>query len=554
MTRHWLGVSAAASLAAAFLLAGSTQGQEAPKVRLNTIGYLPGRRKVASIAVPCARFAVVRVADGSTAFEGVAAATDRKNDAGESLHLADFSRLTEAGDYRLDVPGVGRSAPFRVAADVYTRPFSTVTRGMYLWRCGTEVRGEHAGDVFRHASCHEVDAWLDFATGKHARADATKGWHDAGDYNKYVVNAGVTVGSMFRAWEDFGDRIGRVGLNLPESGGKTPEFLAEIRWELQWLLTMQAGDGSVYHKISTKQFGGFVLPERERAERYFVPWGSAATADFVATTALGARHIRPYDPDFADRCLAASKTSYEFLKAHPGEHAPDQKGFSTGEYGTKDPDDRLWAAAEFWEATGSADALRDLEARIQAVGGRVDRDFDWGEVTNLGAIAYLSSRRPGRDPALVKRVRTNLLAAADAIVKARDAHGDARPLGSAYYWGCNGSVARQSLVLHAAHRQDPKPVYVDTALDALNYLFGRNSYGRSFVTGLGDRPPMHPHDRRSGGDKVKAPWPGYLVGGPHPRATDWKDEQDDYRTNEIAINWNSALIYALAAALDAPGK
>ncbi len=36
--------------------------------------------------------------------------------------------------------------------------------------------------------------------------------------------------------------------------------------------------------------------------------------------------------------------------------------------------------------------------------------------------------------------------------------------------------------------------------------------------------------------------------GPHP-ATDWHDEQASYQVNEIAINWNSALVYALAACL-----
>jgi endoglucanase len=143
-----------------------------------------------------------------------------------------------------------------------------------------------------------------------------------------------------------------------------------------------------------------------------------------------------------------------------------------------------------------------------------------------------------------------LLSAADSIVKTRNAHAYGRPLGSRYYWGCNGSVARQTLVLRGAYRLSSKTEYLETALDALNYLFGRNPYGRSFVTGLGHRPPLRPHDRRSGGDKVPDPWPGYLIGGPHPRATSWKDEQGDYRTNEIAINWNAALIHALAIFLD----
>jgi endoglucanase len=95
----------------------------------------------------------------------------------------------------------------------------------------------------------------------------------------------------------------------------------------------------------------------------------------------------------------------------------------------------------------------------------------------------------------------------------------------------------------------PKTEYRGVCLDALNHLFGRNCYGRSFVTGIGFRPPMHPHDRRAGTGNAGDPWPGYLVGGPHPQATGWRDLQGDARTNEIAINWNSALIYALAACL-----
>jgi endoglucanase len=135
---------------------------------------------------------------------------------------------------------------------------------------------------------------------------------------------------------------------------------------------------------------------------------------------------------------------------------------------------------------------------------------------------------------------------ADDIVATCRSHGYGRPLGSRYYWGCNGSVARQTLILQAAHALSPKPEYREACLDSLNHLLGRNPFGRSYVTGLGFRPPMHPHDRRSGGDDVSAPWPGYLVGGPHPRATSWQDVQEDYRTNEVAINWNGALIYALA--------
>jgi endoglucanase len=527
-------------------------------VRLNTVGYLPDRPKRASIPLPCSDFAVVRVPDGKQVLTGKASGPARNADTGEELFTADFTAVTEPGVYRLEIPGAGRSPDFRVAADVYDEPFRLATRAMYLWRCGTAVRGDHAGRTFSHQACHLQDAWLDHAGGGHVRKPSTGGWHDAGDYNKYVVNAGVTVGCMLRAWEDFGPAIGAVPLGPPERGpgrdGTLPDFLAEVKWEIDWVLSMQRDDGSVYHKLSTLKFGGMVLPERETADRYFSPWGSAATADFVAMTAAASRAFRPFDPTFADRCAAAAAKGYAFLSAHLEDHRPDLKAFSTGPYQTRDDDDRLWAAAEWWEGNGDPAALQDLERRVKSVGGRVDAEFDWGNVNNLGLLTYLFSKRPGRDEVLVAQVRQHLLATADGIVRSRNAHGYARPLGTKYAWGCNGTVARQALVLCAANRTNAKRDYTDAALDALNHLLGRNVYGRSFVTGLGHRPPLHPHDRRSAADGVEAPWPGYLVGGPNPGASDWKDDEADYRTNEIAINWNGALIYATAAFVRAPQK
>ena len=133
--------------------------------------------------------------------------------------------------------------------------------GFYLWRCGTAVSATYHGKTFAHDACHTNDAWLDFVGGGHTHKDGTGGWHDAGDYNKYTVNAGLTVGTLFRAWEDFGPQIRKVRLQIPESGGRLPDFLAEVKWEMDWVLTMQADDGSVYHKVSTERFGPFIMPE-----------------------------------------------------------------------------------------------------------------------------------------------------------------------------------------------------------------------------------------------------------------------------------------------------
>jgi endoglucanase len=105
------------------------------------------------------------------------------------------------------------------------------------------------------------------------------------------------------------------------------------------------------------------------------------------------------------------------------------------------------------------------------------------------------------------------------------------------------------VLLRSADMLKPKRVYVEAALDAVSNLFGRNYYGRSFVTGVGFNPPQHPHHRPSMRPGSKDTWPGYLVGGGWPRATDWVDVSENYRVNEVAINWNAPLIYALAGFL-----
>ena len=531
--------------------------KQAP-IRLNTVGYLPSAAKHATIVGDSKKFVIREAATGKQVFQGHFTPFDSKTDTRKPLFVVDFSPLKTSGSYQLVVPGVGESVRFRISSDVFNWPFYCSIRAMYLWRCGCEVAGESANDTFRHSACHTKDAFLDYVGGPAGQKKVgTGGWHDAGDYNKYTVNGAFTVGMMLLAWEHFGERLAGLNLNLPESGNKVPDYLDEARWELEWLLTMQADDGRVYHKLSTLKFGDFILPEKETARRYFSPWSSAATADVAAVMAQAARVYRSIDDQFADRCLVAAEKSYAFLESHPKDHRPDLSHFSTGSYDAADGDDRLWAAAELWETTGKAEYLQDIQywlrvhdASADEVPNTVDADWDWGNVRNLGTFTYLLSARADRDPDLVARVRHDALNTADSIVETANRHPYGRTLGSKHYWGCNGTVARQTINLQVAHRLSGDPKYRGAMFDAINHLLGRNPFGRSYVTGLGHRPPMFPHDRRSGGDDLDAPWPGHLVGGPWPKPTDWFDVEEDYKTNEVAINWNGALIYALAAFIE----
>jgi len=531
---------------ALILLTTTSVLAQTQSVCLNSLGFLPQSSKKASIVGETKSFVIKQADNQTVVFQGKVSAPVFQKDVNQNVGLADFSSFSKNGKYYLETPEGTKSVVFEISPKVYNQAFYTSMRGFYLWRCGTAVEGIHNGHKFSHAPCHLDDGYEDFQGKPDQRRNGTGGWHDAGDYGKYVVNAGVTVGMMFMAWDQFQNNLKKVSLDLPETAKGFPDFLKELKWETDWLLTMQYTDGSgkVSHKLTRKNFEPFCKPEEDNGKRYFTDWSSAAIADFVAMMAQAARYFEPYDKTYSQKCLVAAKLSYQFLKENPADKGFVQGEFQTGGYQTEDKDDRLWAAAEMWETTGNAEFLKDFERQASSEDFKIDEDWDWGDVSNLGMFEYVLSAKSGKNPEILKKISENIIAVANLIAfkAASDVYG--RPLGR-YYWGCNGTIARQVLNLQVAHKISPKKIYIQTSQDAIAHIFGRNYYNRSYVTGLGIKPPMNPHDRRSGSDNEKEPWPGYIVGGGHS-ATGWNDIQDDYRTNEIAINWQGALVYALA--------
>ncbi|MDO5488458.1 MAG: glycoside hydrolase family 9 protein [Rikenellaceae bacterium] len=516
------------------------------QIRFNSLGYQPQSQKQATILVPEAeQFRVRRADNDRVVFKGTLGEVRTQQDVEQSARIADFSALDKSGEFYIEIPAVGRSRNFTIADDAYNEAYAATMRAFYLWRCGCEVDYTYNGIRYHQDACHAEDGYEDYIGNKGHQHDGTGGWHDAGDYGKYVVNAGITTNLLFWAWESFQPQLQSVTLGLPETAPAYPEYLKEMKWEIDWLLKMAYPDGSgrVSHKLTATNFAGFIMASEDTQKRYFTQWSSAATADYVAMLAQAARAFTPYDKEYADKCLAAARHSYSMLRTAPEE--PFVQGdFKTGGYQTGDKDDRIWAAAEMWETTGEELYLKDFEQMARDMNCEVDSNWDWGDVSNSAMFRYALSERTGKNAEIEATIKKNIIAVADALVEAsyNDIYG--RPL-DRYYWGCNGTVARQALNLYVASQLNDKPEYKNTALNAISHIFGRNYYDRSYVTGVGHNPPMHPHDRRSGADGIEAPWPGYIVGGGHS-ATDWVDEQESYSHNEVAINWQAGIVFALA--------
>ena len=143
--------------------------------------------------------------------------------------------------------------------------------------------------VYYHSSCHPGDGFYHSSTGQSGFKLSTGGWHDAGDYGKYIVNAGITLGTSLLAYESFPSKFNQDDLNIPESGNSIPDLLDEVRYELEWYLKMQNSNGGVYFKLTKQQFESFIMPNNDSGMRYIYQLSSNATGDFVAVMARASR-------------------------------------------------------------------------------------------------------------------------------------------------------------------------------------------------------------------------------------------------------------------------
>ena len=515
-----------------------------PRIWIDQVGYRPEDPKRARFAGPETTFSVVDTT-GTTVFRGQGTPPVFDTLSGEALGTLDFSAWTQPGTYRVVVADGGASAEFSVGADVYRELLAASLKMLTYQRCGLETGTDLDAD-FYHAACHlgKAEIW---GTTKTLVADG--GWHDAGDYGKYVVPGAVAVGHLFLTWE--------------LTSGSVPGLLDEARFELEWLLRMQdAASGGVYHKLTSRNFPGMdVPPDYDLTTMVVSPISFTATADFGAVLAMASRIWKTLDPAFAKKCLAAARKANNWISTHPFIPFTNPAGIQTGEYGDSDGrDEALWFAVELFRATGEKAFALAVKKAADSQGFRAT-SFGWSDTGMFSVAGVLAADetlmaapvRLQAQKALRERVAQLLSIAA------------ASPTGtmlrsSDFHWGSNMTVLDQAMILLTAAKWD-RATDLGPALENLHYLLGTNAPGVSYVTGFGSNPVQNPHHRPSLAAGVFRPIPGMVSGGPNadlqdplaqaalagkPPAKAFLDDVGSYSTNEVAVYWNTPLIFVLA--------
>ncbi|MBO4901465.1 MAG: glycoside hydrolase family 9 protein [Lachnospiraceae bacterium] len=535
-------------------------------VFVDQVGYLTDAVKIAMTEHPC-NYQIIREHDQHSVLDGAVSESVYDADSDSHVYPIDFSELKEPGTYYILCGNHERSASFAISDHLYDDLLFDVLKCLYYQRCGTELKPEHAG-VYVHPACHLSPAVLlaDYqAKSPNPQTfELNGGWHDAGDYGRYVSAGSVAAGHLLYAYERFPDAFS-FSLKIPESGNGMPDILNECLWELKWLLKMQLEDGSTWHKVTTYVHAEFIMPEEDTDRLVLFPPSSMATADFAAVMALAARIYKPFLPEFADTALQAAKRAYAWLMTHDyiGFHNPE--GCNTGEYDDAcDLDERLWAAAELLRADSEHAAqylkdLTDLDKKCKSKTG-----FGWRDISGLASMSILT------DPLHSARVleetfRSEVLADAKKVTDMIQNKGWHLAMETDdFEWGSNMVVLNRAMLLSLASMVAPDnaDLYKTGILSHLHYLFGRNPMNTSYVTGYGDFACKNLHARVLETDKIKEPIPGFVSGGPFKDFCDeialkmlpagtppmrcFVDHCDSYSTNEITIYWNTPLVFLLA--------
>lgn len=500
-------------------------GVNVPAIKVDTVGYPIGWRKIAVFNVE-PRGALVRNAAGKVAYSfrdadlkslGVDEASR------DPVWQADFSGLNEPGRYTIEV-GNAKSDPFTIGKGLYAEALAAGMKSFYLQRCRTALTAPYAewqGKAYtRSAACHvHEDIGWDYASypKKEQKWKVVAGWHDAGNFDMYIPSTAPTAQALLIAYETHPKSFGDDS-NIPESKNGIPDILDEVRWGLEWVLSLQEPSTGAFRAREAVFDFSDPDPVKERKPRWVSGVGSASTAKATAVLAQAARLYRKHDGAFAARCEKAARAGFAFLEKHPERIFVDGKGSEqplwddSPEY--KEIGARFAAATEMYRAFRLPAALTRLQSFLPDPETQPAK-FVEGGWPNLSRFAFMSLALDAQAPAALRNeAKQRLLAAVETLRPQIERDGylcATTPAG--YYWGHNANLMEKAHELAFAARLDPSRTWlVEAARDQWHWMLGRNPNGYSMITRVGKGPERMYSMEWGHSDP---PPPGFLVGGPN---------------------------------------
>lgn len=455
----------------------------------------------------------------------------------EYHYRLDFSDLNQPGHYQLRIARTDYlSLPFNIGNDVYNGLQELLLSYIRQQRCGY--------NPFLDTTCHQLDGRTVYGPMPDSTyVDVTGGWHDAGDYLRYLLTSGNSVCRMLFTYREYkgkcADEVDNLG--KPQPNG-VPDILDEARWGLEWMLKMHPVPDQLFHQVADdRDHVGWQLPHEDIADYGWGPnsyrvvyyatgqpqgllehqntsTGIANLAGRYAAAMSMAHDIWKHDlddPEFAARCLQAGIEVYRMGQAQPGcqEGTPCRAPYRYHEITWAD--DMEWGAAELYKQTGKTTYLNDAVAYARLIGttswmgADTARHYEYYPFMNIGHYALYSLVDPAFQDTLAAYYR-------ESIEKVW-ARGKDNPyhFGIPYIWCSNNLVAAFINHLILYERMTGDSSYHAYMLENRDWLLGRNPWGVSAFVGIppeGGNTPLYPHSPPA--DITGKPITGGLNDGP----------------------------------------
>lgn len=471
---------------------------------------------------------------------------------GDRAWWFDFTAVSQPGVHRIVDPANSHwSEEFRIGADVYAEVLVQATRTYLYQRCGTPKLAVHAEPAWADAACHlgasqDLDCRFVLDTRPATSRNLVGGWHDAGDYNKYVNFADDALHELLDAYE-VAPALWTDAHGIPESGNTIADLLDEVRWELEWLLRMQNGDGSVIHKVSVLGFSSASPPSADLAPRFY----SSATASATISAAGAFAHAAQVFGQLADAgsqafsvvLRDASLDAWNWLEANPGA-SPSAYDNDGGAFSSASAEDsaysqemnRLRAAAWLFRLTGDVTYRGWFDAHYQDA-----HLFQWFWASPWEFQAQSALLTYAQTPAATPAVVQDYLQTYGGLVSgpahlgqftaATDPYRSFLPSGD-YVWGSNRTKALQAHMLFSMNRlgldATNAAAYEEAGQGYVHTMHGVNPAGFTYLTNLGaSGAPASVTELYHGWFADGTVWdssllspygpaPGFVPGGPNP--------------------------------------
>ena len=570
-----------------------SSGENPLSIKINQVGFYPQQEKTMTLEGinPAEKIYICRKDSEEPVLECHPVRIATSPWSGKERKIFDFSQVTEPGRYTI-IAG-DETAEFTISENALDALAEAALKGFYHQRSGMDLDSAIAGKWARKGGHPDTLVYIHGSAATQERPEGTvisspKGWYDAGDYNKYVVNSAYSMGLMANVF-----RV--LSMKRLITREESTRFWEELEYNHQWLLTMKdPSDGGVYHKLTTPSFEAFIHPTECRQKRYVVQKSVTASLDFAAVCAemgmtwgthFGGNLLWDINTRGVWKRAEDGAGAYRWAKENPDAFYHQDKmneiydpDVVTGAYGDGSASDEL-----FWAATSQymANYPGDSDVYLTDVIENMPEEFtlmSWGNVAALGVFNWIEMEMHHRkwgefypihnpEAEQEKEIRTRcvkmLMEYCDKAIEAvegscyNSAYGN-RP--EDFHWGCCSSFCDQAICFLYAYELTNDRKYLDNAFRNINYILGQNATGYCYVTGFGTKSPMHPHSRLCASDGIEEPIPGLLVGGPNPGQQDivevkryssdfpdesYEDVEPSYASNEIAINWNASLVAAI---------